>query len=56
MTSLNTKKIIEAIAECDRYIAKEGSRLADLRPANIQKLLDWYIAHRTKLLSMLEAA
>jgi hypothetical protein len=51
----NRNKITQAIAECNRYIALEGSRSADLRPADIQKLLEWYIAHRAKLLSMLEA-
>jgi hypothetical protein len=54
MTSRN--KITEAIADCNRYISLESSRSADLRPADIQKLLEWYIAHRANLLSMLEAA
>jgi hypothetical protein len=48
------RKIIEAIADCDRYIALEGSRSADLRPVEIQKRLDWYKAHRVKLEGMLE--
>lgn len=52
----NRSKITQAIADCNRYIALEGARSADLRPADIQKLLDWYIAHRAKLLLMLEAA
>lgn len=55
MTAHETKKVIEAIADCDRYIAKEGSRSADLRPADIQKRLEWYKAHRAKLQAMLEA-
>jgi hypothetical protein len=50
----NRNKILQAIAECNRYIALEGARSADLRPADIQKLLDWYIAHRAKLLTMLD--
>jgi hypothetical protein len=56
MTNLTRSKITQAIADCNRYIALEGSRSADLRPADIQKLLEWYIAHRAKLLTMLEAA
>jgi len=51
---INLNKITQAIAECNRYIALEGARSPDLRPADIQKLLDWYIAHRNKLLTMLE--
>lgn len=44
-----------AIAECDRYIALEGARAADLRPANVQATLDSYIAHRAKLAQQLTA-
>lgn len=50
------QKIREAIADCNRYIAKEEARAADLRPVEIAKLLEWYKAHRAKLLGMLEAA
>lgn len=53
MTSQERRSVTEAIAQCNRYIALEGSRSADLRPAEIQKRLEWYIAHRAKLLSML---
>ena len=56
MTNYQRNKINEAIADCNRYIEKEGSRASDLRPAEIQKLLDWYHAHRAKLLDKLEAA
>ena len=52
----NRSKIIQAIADCNRYIALEGSRSAALRPVDVQKLLEWYIVHRAKLLSMLEVA
>lgn len=55
MTASQVRKVQEAIRECDRYIAKEGSRSEDLRPVEIQKLLAWYIAHRAKLLSLLNA-
>jgi hypothetical protein len=49
----NRNKIMQAIAECNHYIALEGARSADLRPASIQKLLEWYVAHRARLLAML---
>lgn len=48
-----TRKILQAIEECDRYIAKESPRAADLRPVEIQKLLEFYIAHRAKLAAMI---
>lgn len=47
------KRILDAIAECDRFIAKEKPRAANLRPADIQKLLDWYVLHRANLIRML---
>lgn len=56
MTNQQKTSIQAAIADCNRYIAKEGARSADLRPAQVAKLLDWYIAHRAKLLAMLESA
>lgn len=46
------RQIANAIAECDRYIAKEGRRDPALRPAAIQQLLDWYIAKREALQQM----
>ena len=48
-------KINQAIADCDRFIAKEQAQSADLRPADVAKMLDFYIAHRAKLIKMLEA-
>ena len=50
------RSIKKAIADCDRYIAIESPRSADLRPADIAELLQWYIAQRAKLQSMLSAA
>ena len=55
MNKQRTASIISAIAECDRYIAKESPRAADLRPAGITQLLASYIAHRAKLVAMLAA-
>ncbi len=56
MNKMQRQKIQSAIDDCNRYIAKESARSADLRPVDIAKLLDWYISHRAKLLAMLEAA
>ena len=53
MNTQQISSIQSAIQDCDRYIAKEGARDANLRPAEIAKLLDWYMAHRAKLLAML---
>jgi len=49
LTAEQVRKIRSAIADCDRYIAKEGARTADLRPREVQECLDGYIAHRAKL-------
>lgn len=53
MTKYQINSILEAIADCDRYIAKESARDPALRPADIAKLLNWTIGHRAKLLNML---
>ena len=55
LTSEQTRRIVEAIAECDRFIALESPRAADLRPADIAKTLAHYIAHRARLVAMLAA-
>ena len=56
MTADQINKIRSAIADCNSYIAKESARSEDLRPAETANLLQWYIAHRAKLLKMLEEA
>lgn len=50
-----SRKIIEAIQECDRFIAKEEPRRNDLRPADVAKTLAFYKQHRLKLAAMLGA-
>lgn len=45
--------IISAIADCDRFIEREEKRDPSLRPADGQKVLDQYKAHRIKLQNML---
>ena len=49
-------RIQQAITECDQFITKESARSADLRPADVAKLLASYIAHRAKLVEMLKTA
>jgi hypothetical protein len=53
MTNYQAKQVLAGIADCDRIIAKEGSRSADLRPAYMQQVLDHAIAHKAKLIGML---
>lgn len=53
MTPLQVSKIQQAIRDCDRFIAIEGPRSADLRPADIQEALDFSRAHRQKMLQVL---
>jgi hypothetical protein len=53
MSQDETRRVIEAIAECDKFIAKEQPRNAALRPAEVQQHLDFCIAHRAKLVGML---
>ncbi len=53
MAESTRRNILSAIADCDRYIAKESARAEDLRPAEIQQRLDYYMRHRAKLAGML---
>jgi hypothetical protein len=53
LTKEKTRRILEAIADCDRYIAKEEPRRADLRPADVAKHLEFCKAHKAKLIGML---
>lgn len=53
LTTEQGRRIREAIADCDRFIAKEESRRADLRPADVQQHLDFCKSHKIKLMNML---
>lgn len=53
MSNEHKRRILEAIAECDAFIAKESPRNASLRPADMQQHLDFCIAHKQKLIDML---
>jgi hypothetical protein len=54
MTEQTRKSILSAIGDCNRYIAKESARADDLRPADVQKRLEWYRTHRARLLAMVQ--
>ena len=56
ITQHNVHRVHEAIAECDRYIAKEGPRNPDLRPEWAAKHLEFCKNHKAKLIAMLGAA
>lgn len=53
LTKDQTRRILEAIADCDRYIAKEGPRAADLRPEWATKTMEHAKTHKAKLQSAL---
>lgn len=53
MSEYQINKIKSAIADCERFIAKEEPREAALRPADAQKHLDFCKAHKVKLENML---
>jgi hypothetical protein len=47
------RRIMQAINECDAFIAKEQPRNEALRPQEMKDLLAFYIAHRNKLQAMI---
>jgi hypothetical protein len=53
MTITTDQRILDAIAECDRFIAVEGPRSADLRPADMSAHLEFCRRHREKLIALL---
>lgn len=55
MNADHKRKILDVIADCDRYIAREEPRNPTLRPADVAQRLEWYKAHRQKLIGMLAA-
>lgn len=54
MTPFRRQSILSAIAECDRFIDLEEKRDPALRPADVQKTLDFYKAHKARLQAMLD--
>lgn len=55
MTQDQTRRVIEAIADCDKFIAKEEPRNAALRPADVAQHLEFCKQHKAKLQAMLAA-
>lgn len=53
LTSYQISKINDAIADCDRFIAKEEPRPAATRPADMQQHLDYCKSHKERLQTML---
>lgn len=56
LTQEHIRRIKSVIAECDRFIAIEGPRRPDLRPADIQQHLDFCIAHRANMKALIGEA
>jgi hypothetical protein len=54
-TAEQIRKLTAALAECNRFIVIESAYSADLRPAEIQQLLDWYMAESDRLQSQMVA-
>jgi hypothetical protein len=49
MTESQKSRIVQAIKECDSFIAKEEPRNPSVRPDDITKLLAFYYSHREML-------
>jgi hypothetical protein len=49
MTESQKSRIVQAIKECDSFIAKEEPRNSGVRPDEITKLLAFYYSHREML-------
>ena len=54
LTNEQRRKIIEAIADCNRFIEREEKRDASLRPTNVSATLSRYKAHITRMVRSLE--
>jgi hypothetical protein len=53
LTNYEKEKAVEALEETNRFIKKESARNPDLRPPEIEDLLNNYIAHKKMLIQML---
>lgn len=53
-TKESQRRVLQAIADCERFIAKEEPRAADIRPASVQQHLDFCHKHMAKLQNALE--
>jgi hypothetical protein len=50
------RRVASALAETAAYVEKEGRRSADLRPADVTKIFEFYKAHAEKLRTALDLA
>lgn len=56
LTASQKSRVFQAIADCERFIDKEARRDSALRPADMQKHLDYCVAHKAKLIEMVGSA
>jgi hypothetical protein len=56
MNAHYTNRAKQAIAEADRFIAKEQVRSPNLRDAKTQDLLDFYVRRRDEMVALLVSA
>lgn len=54
-TAEQIRRLTTALVQCNRFIAIESAKSADLRPAETQQLLDCYLVHRDRLQSQMAA-
>lgn len=56
MTTEQARRVLQSIAECDRFIAKEEPRNPALRPADMAQHLEFCKQHKQRLIAMLAEA
>jgi hypothetical protein len=54
LTAEQTRCVHQAISDCDRFIERETARGPHNRPADTQQALDAYIAHKARMIKMLD--
>jgi predicted nucleic acid-binding protein len=55
MSEEQSRRIIQAIQECDSFLEKEEKRNPALRPADVAQHLEFCKQHKIKLIAMLDA-
>lgn len=53
LTEYEKQQVIIGIEQANKFIKKESPRNPDLRPADVQEILDHAIQHKAKLIKML---
>lgn len=56
MTADQKRRVLESIQECGTFIEREEKRDATIRPADMQKHLEFCKAHKARLQAMLVAS